>query len=163
MAGNATTASLEGICLKANGDFNRLPKYEGGKKEMLKVFKKYGRTALAVALAAALTLSSYSGVTAKEAKTQPTSYRTITEIQDWGPATTKVIVDLGRPVPVDSVTNDTFKVNVVRTEKRPSTLLLGPAEGDRKVTKAYVSDEKGNPAVATGKYAVLEMEIGPAL
>lgn len=32
---------------------------------------------------------------------------------------------------------------------------------DRTVTNAYVSDEKGNPAVSVGKYAVLEMEVGP--
>lgn len=37
------------------------------------------------------------------------------------------------------------------------------AEGDRKVTKAYVADQNGNPAKETGRYAVLEMEIGPEI
>lgn len=55
---------------------------------------------------------------------------------------------------------NTFKVHVVRSENRPSVLLLGDTKGDRKVTKAYVSDEKGKTAL-NGKYVVLEMEIGP--
>lgn len=128
---------------------------------MLKRTKKHGRTLMAIILTATLTISSGITAFAKEAKTQPTSYRTITEIQDWGAATTKIIVELGRPVPQGSVTTDTFDVNVVRTETRKNTVLFGSAEGNRKVLNAYVSDEKGMPAVSTGKYAVLEMEIGP--
>lgn len=101
------------------------------------------------------------GAFAKEVKTQPTSYRTVTEIEDWGAAITKVIVDVGRPIPKDSVTTDTFNVHVVRSDSRLKTPFL--EEGDRTVTEAYVSDNDGNPAVATGKYVVLEMKIGPTV
>ncbi|GFP74479.1 prolyl oligopeptidase family serine peptidase [Clostridium fungisolvens] len=99
---------------------------------------------------------------ASQAKVKSTSYSTVTEVQDWGPAITKVIVNLGQKVDQGLIATDTFKVHVLRTENRPNTLMLGAAEGDRKVTRAYVSDKDGN-AVASGSYAVLEMEIGPDL
>lgn len=101
------------------------------------------------------------GAFAKEVKTQPTSYRTVTEIEDWGAAITKVIVDVGRPIPKNSVTTDTFNVHVVRSDSRLKTPFL--EEGDRTVAKAYVSDKDGNPAVETGKYVVLELKIGPTV
>lgn len=112
-----------------------------------------------VSLVACTALSFSSGVMAKEVKTQPTSYQTVTEIEDWGPAITKVIVDLGRPVPVNSVTTDTFKVNVKISDPRLANPLLN--EGEREITNAYVSDKDGNPAKGTGKYVVLEMKFGP--
>jgi predicted peptidase len=112
-------------------------------------------------MAVTLTFSLNTGVLAKEAKTQPTSYRTVTEIEDWGAAIKKVIVDVGRPIPKGSVTTDTFNVHVVRSDSRLKTPFL--EEGDRNVTKAYVSDKDGNPAVETGKYVVLEMKIGPTV
>jgi len=127
---------------------------------MRKRIKKQGRIAMPFILAVTMILSYSMNVFAKEANTQPTSYRTVTEICDWGAAITKVIVSLGKTVTQNSVSTDTFKVHVVRTEIRPSTLLLGATKGDRKVTKAYVSDAKGNPT-AKGKYVVLEMENGP--
>lgn len=128
---------------------------------MIKGIKKYAKTVLLSTLAAGTALSFSSGAEAKakEVRTQPASYQTVTEIEDWGPAITKVIVDLGRPVPVNSVTTGTFNVYVARTDSRLANPLL--EEGYRKVTKAYVADKSGKPAVGTGKYAVLEMEIGP--
>ena len=99
------------------------------------------------------------GALAKEVKTQPTSYHTVTEIEDWGAATTKVIVNVGKPIPKDSITKDTFKVHVARSDERLKKPFL--EEGDRTITKAYVADKDGNPAVQTGKYVVLEMKIGP--
>jgi predicted peptidase len=128
---------------------------------MLKRFKKHFKTALLCTLATGTTLSFSAGVQAKEVKTQPVSYQTVTEIEDWGPAITKVIVDLGRPVPVNSVTADTFNVHVQRSDSSPANPIL--EEGYRKVTKAYVADKHGNPVTKTGKYAVLEMEIGPTV
>jgi predicted peptidase len=112
-------------------------------------------------MAVTLTFSLNTGVLAKEAKTQPTSYRTVTEIEDWGAAIKKVIVDVGRPIPKGSVTTDTFNVHVIRSDSRLKTPFL--EEGDRNVTKAYVADKDGNPAVETGKYVVLEMKIGPTV
>lgn len=96
---------------------------------------------------------------AKELKTQPSSYKTVTEIEDWGDAITKVIVDIGKPIPKDSLTTNTFDVHVSRSDSRLATPFL--EEGYRNITKAYVADKNGNPAVQTGKYVVLEMQIGP--
>lgn len=94
-------------------------------------------------------------------KNRLTTYETVTEIKDWGPAITKVIVDLGEPVPAGSVTADTFQVHVQRSDKR----LVNPfvEEGYRRVTNAYVTDKARNPDVVRGRYAVLEMEIGPTV
>ncbi|MFS0777108.1 prolyl oligopeptidase family serine peptidase [Neobacillus sp. 3P2-tot-E-2] len=128
---------------------------------MLKRFKKHFKTALLCTLATGTTLSFSAGVQAKEVKTQTVSYQTVTEIEDWGPAITKVIVDLGRPVPVNSVTADTFNVHVQRVDSSLANPML--EEGIRKVTNAYVADKHGNLVDQTGKYAVLEMEIGPAV
>jgi len=95
-----------------------------------------------------------------EPQSQPASYRTVMEVEDWGPAITKVIVDLGQTAQKGAVDTDTFRVHVVRTEARPNTKLMGQAKGDREVTRAYISDENGNQA-DEGNYATLEMEIGP--
>ncbi|WP_419871477.1 prolyl oligopeptidase family serine peptidase [Candidatus Pristimantibacillus sp. PTI5] len=112
-------------------------------------------------LAVCTILTFSTGAITVEAKTKTGSYRTVTEIEDWGPAITKVIVDLGKPIPVESVTTDTFKVHVVRSDSRLEKPFL--EEGDRKVTKAYVADKNGKQAVKMGNYAVLEMEIGPTI
>ncbi|WP_336776127.1 prolyl oligopeptidase family serine peptidase [Paenibacillus sp. MMO-58] len=128
---------------------------------MLMAMKKRGRTALLCTLAVCTTLSFGTGTLDAEAKAEPGSYRTVTEIKDWGPAITKVIVDVGKPIPVKSIAADTFKVHVVRSDFRQEKPFL--EEGDRKVTKAYVADKDGKAAVKEGKYVVLEMEIGPTV
>lgn len=96
------------------------------------------------------------------AQVQPQSYQTVTEVQDWGAATTKLIVNVGQTIEQNSVDIDTFKVHVVRIENRENTPILGSSEGDRKVIEAYVSDKDGNVA-ASGNYVVLEMEVGPTV
>lgn len=67
---------------------------------------------------------------------------------------------MGKKVAQDSVTNESFKVHVVRVEKGTADKVLG--EGDRKITKVYVSDIEGN-AVDSGNYVTIEMEIGPEI
>ncbi|RAS85702.1 prolyl oligopeptidase family serine peptidase [Priestia endophytica] len=128
---------------------------------MKKRIKNHLSVMILFIFAAVMTLSFSTNTFAKQKNIKPASYRTVTEIHDWGAAITKVIVDLGRPVPKGSVTENTFKVHVVRSDSRLKNPFL--EEGDRIVTKAYVSDKKGNPAVHTGKYAVLEMKIGPTV
>ena len=111
---------------------------------------------------------------------QQPSYKTVTETFDWGPSVSKVIVNLGRTVTSDQVKKDSFKVHVRRElaegaitpaeamrEKQGATISLGAEstsdkdlEGDRQVTKAYVSDAKGNP-VESGGYVTLEMAVSP--
>ena len=49
-----------------------------------------------------MTISFSIGAFAKEAKVKETSYQTVTEINDWGAAITKVIVDIGKPLPQNS-------------------------------------------------------------
>ncbi len=92
-------------------------------------------------------------------KTQPLSYKTVTEIKDWGAVITRVIVHLANPIPHDSITTDTFSVFVSRSDNRLDRPFL--EEGYRNVTKAYVADKNGHPVVHHGSYVVLEMEIGP--
>ena len=127
---------------------------------MRKLIKKHGRTLMSFILATAMIFSSSISVLAADTQTQTTSYSTVTEVFDWGAAVTKVIVDLGTTVPKNSVSTDTFKAHVIRTENRANTKLLGDAEGDRKITKAYTSDKDGN-ATDSGNYVALEMEVGP--
>ncbi|SDY29297.1 prolyl oligopeptidase family serine peptidase [Thermoactinomyces sp. DSM 45892] len=98
---------------------------------------------------------------AKEVKPKPPSYQTVTEIEDWGAMITKVIVNLGRSIPVKSVTTHTFKVHVTRVDNRLANPLL--EKGYRTVTNAYVADKKGNPSRKSGNYVVFEMEIGPSI
>lgn len=126
---------------------------------MLKKMKTQAKTAMICTLAVGTLLSYSTGAAAKEVKTQPASYQTVTEIKDWGAVNTKLIIDLGRPVAKGSITPDTFSVHVKRSDSRLKTPFL--EEGNRKITNVYVSDKKGNPAVKTGRYAVLEMEVSP--
>ncbi|HOO34292.1 MAG TPA: prolyl oligopeptidase family serine peptidase, partial [Thermotogota bacterium] len=89
-----------------------------------------------------------------------TSYTSITDIYDWGPAVTKVIVALGQTVNAGAIDKDTFSVYVTRIDDR----FDHPAfdEGYRLIKKAYVSDENGK-AVSSGDFVTLEMEVGPSI
>ncbi len=93
--------------------------------------------------------------------TQSFSYRTVTEVEDWGAVISKVIVDLGKSVPNGAVTADSFAVRVTRIDSRLPNPLV--EKGDRRVVRAYVSDQDGNPIDQDGRYATLELEIGPTL
>jgi len=119
-----------------------------------------GKKVFFLMLVAAVTFSFCLSVSAKDKKG---TYRTVIEVQDFGPVITKVIVELGKPVPPGAVTEDTFHVHVEKTDPRVPEGGWGAfVEGDRTVTKAYVSDREGNQMdKGRGKYAVLEMEIGP--
>lgn len=96
---------------------------------------------------------------AEKADTKPT-YTTVTEVFDWGPAVTKVIVNLGKTVSKGCVGTDTFKVSVIRTDPRPDVKITEGAKGERTVTKAYVSNQKGSPA-DSGNFITLELKYGP--
>jgi len=87
------------------------------------------------------------------------SYRTVTEVKDWGAVITKVIVDLGESVPNGAVTADTFAVRVTRIDSRLSDPLV--EKGERRVIRAYVSDQDGNLVDRDDRYAAIELEIGP--
>lgn len=125
---------------------------------MLKRIKNYGKIVLLIAIVSAITLTFNMNAMAKKLFPKQSTYHSVTEICDWGAASTKVIIDLGKSATKGSLDKDTFKVFVSRSDARLATPLL--EEGYRKVTKAYISDKKGKPALI-GKYATLEMEIGP--
>lgn len=106
------------------------------------------------------------------------SYRTVTEVYDWGAAISKVIVDLGDNVTANAVDNETFKVYTKRVLAEGATtpkqamqvknkISLGSEaqkdsdlEGYREVTKAYVSDAEGK-AANKGHYVTIELKVGP--
>ncbi|WP_168190070.1 prolyl oligopeptidase family serine peptidase [Caloramator sp. E03] len=121
---------------------------------------KRTRALIAFFLTFTMIFSSNISVLAETSTSQEPSYRSVIEIFDWGAAITKVIIDIGQTITKDSVTTDTFKVHVVRKNTDSAKTILN--EGDRKITKAYVSDKDGN-AVDSGNFVVLEMEVGPEL
>ncbi len=130
---------------------------------MGKRFKKNGKFIMALILSATIVLSYGSKAFADDARAQSktTTYRTVMEVEDFGPQITKVIVDLGKTVDENTVDADTFKVLAVRIPNSENTPILGDdGVGYRKVTKAYISDENGN-AVVKGNYVTIEMEIAP--
>lgn len=75
------------------------------------------------------------------AKSTVPSYRTITEIYDWGAAIPKIIVDLGKDAEAGAVAKDTFKVYVKRSvpivaasdQAKDMYTKLSPSVGDVKI------------------------------
>lgn len=124
------------------------------------MIKRGRKVIMAIILATSMIFSSSIIALAGDINSKLPSYRTVTEVYDWGVAVPRIIVNLGKTVKQGSVTKDTFKAHVVRTENRTDTELLGGAEGDRKITRAYISDKEGNYA-DSGNYVTIEMEIGP--
>ncbi len=141
--------------------------------------KKFIVGGIASLLAAGMLAFSSLPVEAASVTNLP-SYRTVTEVYDWGPSVSKVIVDLGREVNAGAVDASTFKVYARRVLAEGATPLKQTAqdngkvelgakakadsdlEGYREITKAYVSDAEGNPA-GQGRYATIEMKVGPTI
>lgn len=81
-------------------------------------------------------------------------YRTVTEVVDWGPVITKVILDMGVNVDGSSVDTETFLVSSYRGFQN------GSQTKKRTVLACYVSDAEGKQE-EEGTYITIEMEIGP--
>jgi predicted esterase len=126
--------------------------------------KRNGKLVMSLILFGVMVFSQGNNVLAKEVQTpSKTTYRTVMEVEDFGPQIKKVIVDLGKTVNKNTVDTNTFKVLAVRIPNSENTPILGDhGVGYRKITKAYISDKDGN-AVGKGNYASLEMEIAPDL
>lgn len=105
---------------------------------------------------AAATVLAASGMTAFAAQGD---YSTIVEIEDWGAAVTKAVVDMGQEVSGE-VSTDAFNVKVTRSDDRLEEPVL--ESGARRVTNAYVSDADGNAAEA-GQYVTIELAYGPSV
>lgn len=101
---------------------------------MYQRLKKYVLLAVTWSLAIGIILSYEKTALAKQAHEKATSYRKVTEIHDWGAAITKIIIDLGEPVPTNSLTKETFNVHVARSDSRLEPSLL--EQGDRTVKKS---------------------------
>ena len=130
-----------------------------------------------VCSALGFSLLTGAGVQAAEVTQQP-SYKTVTEVFDWGPAISKLVVNLGEKVQSKDVDKDTFKVFVRKVLpdgaltwgegwQKGQIVLADPAtrdykglEGYREITNAYVSDENGNKA-DNGEFVTIEMKISP--
>ena len=107
------------------------------------------------------------------------SYKTVTEVFDWGPAVSKVIVKWFEEIETEMVNKDTFKVYARRIlsdgalspalafGKKEEKISLGSTlksdsdlQGYREVVNAYVSDENGNKK-SKDRYITIEMSVGP--
>ena len=126
----------------------------------------------------AIGFSLLTGTSQAAVTSQQPSYKTVTEVFDWGPAVSKLVVNLGAKVQAKDVDKDSFKV-FVRKEladgaltwaegwQKGQIVLADPAtrdykglEGYREVVNAYVSDANGNK-VDSGEYVVIEMKVSP--
>ena len=114
------------------------------------------------------------------ATNQQPSYKTVTEVFDWGPAVSKLVVNLGSKVQSKDIDKDTFKVFVRKVLndgaltwgegwQKGQIVLADPAtrdykdlEGYREITAAYVSDENGNKR-DNSEFVTIEMKIGPTV
>lgn len=98
------------------------------------------------------------------------TYRTITEVTDYGPFITKIILPLPQNVKSEDIALDAFNIYVERRDKRTGEILqlrkdwfseeLFPSKGYCSVKNAYSSDEEGNK-VEEGSFIVLEPAFGP--
>lgn len=97
------------------------------------------------------------------------TYYTITEVLDFGPYITKVILDTGKSLAGAAVTPGHFKVAVDRESTHgkdfewPAFMGGKPEDslhGTRTVSNAYISDRDGMPK-ANGTCITLEMECSP--
>ncbi len=96
-------------------------------------------------------------------------YSTITEVFDFGPHISRVILHTDRSLKGAVLTTDMFTVSVKRTavqgEDYEWPLFMGkkldfPMEGTREITGIYPSDEQGNPR-EDGTCITLEMYCDP--
>ena len=107
------------------------------------------------------------------------SYKTVTEVFDWGPSVSKVIIKWPEEIEENMVNKDTFKVYARRIlpdgalspslafQKKDVKINLGSTskndndlQGYREVTNAFVSDENGNKK-SKECFITIEMSVHP--
>lgn len=81
-------------------------------------------------------------------------YKMVTEAMDWGPAITKIILNMGVTVDEGMLDTETFLVSSKRQMKELELTTK------RNVLDVYVTDEEGNRD-AEGTCITIEMEVGP--
>lgn len=97
-------------------------------------------------------------------------YYTYTEITDFGPYVTKIILPFPQPVSSEAVDASCFSVHVQRLDEKGQVYQLPkswtqrdslvPSQGYIPVKKAYPSDRQGQPE-AGGGFVTLETDYGP--
>ena len=107
------------------------------------------------------------------------SYKTVTEVFDWGPAISKVIIKWPEEIESEMVDKNTFKVYARRIlsdgalspsaafKKKDVKISLGSTskadndlQGYREITNIYVSDGDGHKK-KNGHFIVIEMSVHP--
>ncbi|MPQ43387.1 prolyl oligopeptidase family serine peptidase [Clostridium tarantellae] len=82
-------------------------------------------------------------------------FKIITEVFDYGPEVTKIIIDTQLNMDKNTITKDTFKVISKNTIHNKSLGIF-----ERKIINVYVSDSSLNSSVKIGQYIILELEHG---
>ncbi|MEH7118794.1 prolyl oligopeptidase family serine peptidase [Neobacillus vireti] len=96
------------------------------------------------------------------------SYMTATEVTDYGPYITKIILPLSESIKSEVLSENTFNVYVERRSKETGEVLQlrkdwrseerYPSKGYCRVKNAYTSDGEGNKT-EIGQFATLELEV----
>jgi predicted peptidase len=99
------------------------------------------------------------------------SFKTIVEGCDWGPALSKIVLDMGQPIKAMYVNKGEFSVQVVRKHfgsgeiVKPmnwETMTTYESKGELEVVDAYLSDAAGTKtSTAVGKFIALVLDVGP--
>ncbi|HHV12086.1 MAG TPA: prolyl oligopeptidase family serine peptidase [Clostridiales bacterium] len=107
-----------------------------------------------------------AGKTGETVNLTSVTYTTVTEAFDWGPAITKVILDMGTPIDNVTLTIHTFQVSSERIYSSLDYMTGKMVDKDeikeRKVTRVYTCDQAGKRD-SEGKYITLELQVGPDL
>jgi len=117
-------------------------------------------------------LALAAGLSAAALGADAPSYTLIVEPFDWGPAVSKIVVDLGQNVKVEALKATDFQVAVERRNRPDGSVAQTVTDwatgktrdsvGTLPVVKAGFSDASGTPVAATsGRWVTLEVEVGP--
>jgi len=103
-----------------------------------------------------------AGLAVSGAFAESPGYTLVVEPYDWGPAVSKIVVDLGRNAEVLGLTSGDFGV----TAARPVTDWSGqvsPTSGPLTIRQVSFSTAEGAPlAASAGRFLTLGVEVGPS-
>ena len=102
-----------------------------------------------------------AAILVKERVPQKNRYVLYIKAYDWGAAGEKAVLNIGKKVAPEVVHPEDFEVTRVLMPSDITNSLFGISKGERKVVRAFVSDEKGNEVFSESRYITLEFEISP--
>ena len=111
---------------------------------------------------------------------QPLTYRTVTQVYDWGSSIPCLIVNVGQTVKSNQINKENFSVHVKRVlaegaitmaeanrrKAGRTDVILGAEtsdkdlEGDVQIENVYVSDSNGNK-IDSGEYITIVLKVAP--